>query len=174
MDAPPLARDMKTADGTTRVIGSAEEAAFYLLPSVGLTWARKGQTPVLRDGDRYGHRSVISLIAATGDRHDHVQDGSDHGEDVARFVRQIRETSPTPLTMSGMGRRFIAARRSTPFDRPKIMGSSSENSCRPIVRNSMRMSKSGPMSKNMNCKSGCCIYGTTRHCHSSHLSPTSE
>ena len=99
MDAPPLARDMKTADGTTRVIGSAEEAAFYLLPSVGLTWARKGQTPVLRDGDRYGHRSVISLIAATGDRHDHVQDGSDHGEDVARFVRQIRETSPTPLTM---------------------------------------------------------------------------
>ena len=65
MDHHALARDKKTADGTPRVIGYADEAAFYLVPSVGVTWARKGQTPVLRDGDRYGHLSVISLITET-------------------------------------------------------------------------------------------------------------
>ena len=40
MDHHPLAGDKKTADGTPRVIGYADEAAFYLVPSVGLTWAR--------------------------------------------------------------------------------------------------------------------------------------
>jgi transposase len=95
----PLARDKKTTDGTTRVIGYADEAAFYLVPSVGLTWARKGQTPVLREGDRYGHLAVISLITATGDLHYQIQDGSYHGEDIVRFLRQLRETYPTTLTM---------------------------------------------------------------------------
>lgn len=98
-----LAGDQKTADGTTRVIGYADEAAFYLVPSVGLTWARKGQTPVLRDGDRYGHLAVISLITATGDLYYQVQDGSSHSEDVVRFLQHIQETSPTPLTMIGDG-----------------------------------------------------------------------
>lgn len=99
MERDALARDKKTADGTTRVIGYADEAAFYLLPSVGVTWARKGQTPVLREGDRYGHLSVISLITVTGDLYYQVQDGSYHGEDVVRFLRQIRESAPTPLTL---------------------------------------------------------------------------
>jgi len=90
---------MKTTEGTTRVIGDADEAAFYLVPSVGVTWARTGPTPVLRDGDRYRHLSVIGLITTTGDLHDQVQDGSDQSEDVVRFLRQVRETSPSTLTM---------------------------------------------------------------------------
>jgi hypothetical protein len=43
-----------------------DEAAFYLLPSVGWTWARKGQTPVLREGDRHPHVSAIRLVTETG------------------------------------------------------------------------------------------------------------
>ena len=99
MDHHPLAGDKKTADGTPRVIGYADEAAFYLVPSVGLTWARKGQTPVLRDGDRSGHLSVISLITETGDLSYQIQDGSYQGDDVVRFLRQVRGIYPTTLTM---------------------------------------------------------------------------
>lgn len=99
METHPLAGDTKTADAASRVIGDADDAAFYLVPSVGLTWARKGQTPMLRDGDRYGHLSVISLITETGDLCDRIQDGSDHGDDVVRFLRQVRETYPTTVTM---------------------------------------------------------------------------
>lgn len=65
----PVAGDKKTADGPPRMIGYADEAACYVLPSVGFTWARKGQTPVLRDGDRDAHLSVSSLLTATGDVH---------------------------------------------------------------------------------------------------------
>lgn len=99
MERHPLAGDKKTADSAPRVIGYADEAAFYLLPSVGFTWARKGQTPVLRDGDRYRHLSVISLITATGDLHYHLQEGSYQGDDVVRFLRHVRESYPTTLTM---------------------------------------------------------------------------
>ena len=99
MDHHTLAGDKKTADDTPRVIGYADEAAFYVVPSVGFTWARTGQTPVLRDGDRYSHLAVISVIIATGDLHDQVQSGSYHGEDVVRCLRQIREMYPTTLTV---------------------------------------------------------------------------
>ncbi len=81
------------------MIGYADEAAFYLVPSVGVTWARKGQTPVLRDGDRDGHLSVISLITETGDLHYQVQDSNYHRDDMVRFVRQVRETYPTTVTL---------------------------------------------------------------------------
>ena len=94
-----LVGDKKTADGTPRVIGYADEASFSLVPSVGLTWARKGQTPVLRDGDRYRHLSVISLITETGDLSYQIQDGSYQGDDVVRFLRQVRGIYPTTLTM---------------------------------------------------------------------------
>lgn len=99
MENHPVAGDKKTADGTPRMIGYADEAACYLLPSVGFTWARKGQTPVLRDGDRDGHLSVISLITATGDVHYQVQDRSYQGDDIVRFLRHLREAYPTTLTM---------------------------------------------------------------------------
>jgi len=99
MEPHALAGDKKTAEGTTRVIGYADEAAFYVVPSVGVTWARKGQTPVLCDGDRYGHLSVISLITETGDLHYQVQGSSYHGEDIVRCLRQVRETYPTTVTL---------------------------------------------------------------------------
>lgn len=99
MENHTLAGDKKTAGDTPRLIGYADEAAFYLAPSVGVTWARKGQTPVLRDGDRYGHLSVISLITETGDLDYRIQDHRFHGDDVVRFLRQVREQRSTKLTM---------------------------------------------------------------------------
>ena len=147
MENHALASEKKTADGTPRVIGYADEAAFYLVPSVGVTWARKGQTPVLCDGDRYGHLSVISLITETGDLCYQIQDGSYHGDDVVRCLRQVRETYPTTVTMMWDG----VATRSTPSCGRRITGRFSWNSCPPTARNSMRMSRCGRMSKSLNC-----------------------
>jgi len=94
-----LAGEKNTADGPPRVIGYADDASCYLVPSVGLTWARTGQTPVLRDGDRSRHLAVICLITETGDLSDQIQDGSYQGDDVVRCLRQVRGTSPTTLTL---------------------------------------------------------------------------
>jgi transposase len=81
------------------VIGYGDESAFYWLPCVGVTWARQGQTPVLRDGDRYAHLSVISLMTETGDLCYQIQERSYDGDGVVRFLNQVRETQPTPLTV---------------------------------------------------------------------------
>ena len=146
MEYAPLAGDKKTAGGAPRVIGYADEAAFYLVPSVGLTWARTGQTPVLREGERYGHLSVISLITETGDLRYQIQDSSYQGDDVVRFLRQMRETYPTTLTLIWDGASIHRGEAVKTFCRRKIMASSSWNNCLRIARNSM------PMRKNMNCK----------------------
>lgn len=53
-----------------------DESAFYLLPGVVRTWARVGQTPILKSPKKYEHLSVASAITADG-----------------RLVTQIRETS---------------------------------------------------------------------------------
>lgn len=99
MENHPLAGDQKTAEAEQRVIGYGDESAFYLLPSVGFTWARRGQTPVLREGDRYQHLSVISLITETGELEYRIQDRSYDGEGVVRFLHQVRETFSTKLTI---------------------------------------------------------------------------
>lgn len=81
------------------MIGYGDEAAFYLLPCVGSTWARKGQTPVLRDGDRYQHLSVMSLITETGDLCYHLQETSYDGEGVVSFLKHLRAVHQTLLTV---------------------------------------------------------------------------
>lgn len=91
--------DKKTAEEEQRVIGYVDESAFYLLPCVGYTWARKGQTPVLRDGDRYQHLSVISVITETGDLEYHLQECSYDGTGVVSFLKQVREAQQTLLTL---------------------------------------------------------------------------
>lgn len=81
------------------MIGYGDESALYLLPCVGYTWARKGKTPVLRDGDRYQHLSVISVITETGALWYQIQRTSYDGDGVVRFLKQIREAQQTRLTM---------------------------------------------------------------------------
>ena len=81
------------------MIGYVDESAFYLLPCVGYTWARKGQTPVLRDGDRYQHLSVISVITEMGDLEYHLQECSYDGTGVVRFLKQVREAQQTLFTL---------------------------------------------------------------------------
>jgi len=117
-----LAGDKKTADDTPRMIGYADEAAFYVVPSVGVTWARTGQTPVLRDGDRSRHLSVISLITETGDLHYQVQDGSYQGEDLVRCLRQVREFYPTTLTLIWDGAPLHRGEAVNTFLRPENHG----------------------------------------------------
>ena len=99
MENDHAARDKKTAETAGRVIGYADEAAFYLLPCTGYTWGRTGHTPVLQEGDQYQHVSVISAITETGDLIYHVQDGSFTGEGVVTFLNALRATCASPLTL---------------------------------------------------------------------------
>ena len=81
------------------MIGDGDESAFYLLPCVGYTWARKGRTPILRDGDRYAHLSVISVITEMGDLCYQIQTTRYDGEGVVRFLSALREAQQTRLTV---------------------------------------------------------------------------
>lgn len=81
------------------MIGYVDESALYLLPCVGYTWARKGHTPVLRDGDRYQHLSVMSVITETGDLDYHIQDERYDGEGGVSFLKQGCAAQQTMLTL---------------------------------------------------------------------------
>ena len=81
------------------MIGYADEAACYLLPCTGYTWARTGHTPVLQEGDQYQHVSVISAMTETGELLYHIQENSFTGDAVVTFLKELRATCASPLTL---------------------------------------------------------------------------
>lgn len=85
------------------MIGEGDEAAWYLLPCVGYPWARKGQTPGLREGDRDQHLSVIRVMTETGELGYQIQDTSDDGDGVVSFLKQVHAAQQTMLTLIGEG-----------------------------------------------------------------------
>jgi len=61
------------------------------------TWSPKGQTPVLEQGCRYKHLSVISAVAETGQFYYAIQEESFTGEAVVKFLRYLFEEMSYPL-----------------------------------------------------------------------------
>lgn len=65
-------------------VAFADEAGFYLLPSVVRTWAKVGQTPRLKTPTKYEHLSVASAITTQG-----------------QLLTQMRSTTFTGAAMVG-------------------------------------------------------------------------
>ncbi len=78
MEAAALAGAQKGAVRERRTIVYVDESGFYLLPGLVRTWAKKGQTPLLRVPLARDHLSAICAL---------VQNGRQRG----RLLMQIRE-----------------------------------------------------------------------------------
>lgn len=66
-----------------------DEAGFYLLPSVVRTWAKVGQTPILKTPTKYAHLSAISAITMAGRLVTQVREGTFNGVGVVRFLKHL-------------------------------------------------------------------------------------
>jgi transposase len=53
------------------------------------TWARRGQTPVIKEGCRYKHLSAISAISEFGDFCFHIRKESFDGKGIVEFLRKL-------------------------------------------------------------------------------------
>jgi transposase len=84
-----LARGQKKAAEETRLVVWVDQSGFYLLPHHVRTWARHGQTPVLRVPLTRDHRSAIAAITADHRLVMQTQTGAYHSTDVVRFLRLL-------------------------------------------------------------------------------------
>ena len=66
-----------------------DESAFYLLPSVVRTWAREGQTPLLRPMTRKEHLSVASAISLQGELITKTQESAFNGSGTVAFLKHL-------------------------------------------------------------------------------------
>ena len=66
-----------------------DQSGFYLLPHHVRTWARQGQTPVLRVPLTRDHRSAIAAITADHRLLMQTQSEAYHSTDVVRFLRLL-------------------------------------------------------------------------------------
>jgi transposase len=82
---------------TTVLFG--DESAFYLLPSVVRTWARVGQTPVLRPVTRREHLSVASAIGMQGELITQTQEKSFNGAGIVSFLSHLLEEIPGKIVL---------------------------------------------------------------------------
>lgn len=67
----------------------ADESAFYLLPSVVRTWAKKGQTPLLRPTTKREHLSVASAVSTQGRLVTMQQRVAFNGAGIVSFLRHL-------------------------------------------------------------------------------------
>jgi transposase len=79
----------KRAERAGATIAFVDEAAFYLLPCVVRTWARVGQTPVLKTPTKYEHLSVASAITLDGRLITRVRDSAFNGAAVVAFLGHL-------------------------------------------------------------------------------------
>ena len=84
-----LASAQKKAADERRVIVWVDQSGFYLLPHHIRTWARHGQTPVLRVPLTRDHRSAIAAITADQRLVMQTQTEAYHSTDVVRFLRLL-------------------------------------------------------------------------------------
>ena len=97
MAGPDLARPSSKAQAEERTILFVDEAGFYLLPFVARTYARRGQTPVLRTPLTRDHLSVISAVTPDGRLFVHVQEQAFRGPAIVAFLRQLLRQIPGKL-----------------------------------------------------------------------------
>jgi transposase len=67
----------------------ADESAFYLLPAIVRTWAKKGHTPVLHTTTRREHLSVASAIGLNGQLVSRTQETAFDGAGVVAFLKHL-------------------------------------------------------------------------------------
>ena len=84
-----MARARKKARREDRTIVFIDEAGFYLLAASVMTYAPKGQTPVLRVPLTRDHISVISAITPDGKLYIHMQDKAFKGETIVSFLKHV-------------------------------------------------------------------------------------
>ena len=66
-----------------------DEAGFYLLAAAVLTYAPKGQTPILQVPLTWDHLSVISAITPDGKLYVHIQDKAFKGDSIVQFLKHL-------------------------------------------------------------------------------------
>jgi len=66
-----------------------DEAGFYLLAAAVMTYAPKGQTPLLRVPLSWGHLSLIDAITPDGKLYVHMQDKAFKGETIVQFLKPL-------------------------------------------------------------------------------------
>lgn len=69
-----------------------DESGFYPLPAVALTWAPRGQTPILTEWQTRDHLSVISGIPRDGRCAFRTYDTTINGQLAARFLKHLQHT----------------------------------------------------------------------------------
>lgn len=69
-----------------------DESGFYPLPAVALTWAPRGQTPILSEWQTRDHLSVISGITRDGRCAFRTYKTAINGELAARFLKHLQHT----------------------------------------------------------------------------------
>ena len=92
---PPC--DQKKISQENRTLVCLDEAAFYLLPSVGYPWAPRGQPPILSEVCSRDHLSAISAITPQGKLYLHLQEYPFNGMDVVHFLCHLLGQIPGKL-----------------------------------------------------------------------------
>ena len=88
---------IKKVTQENRTLVCIDEAAFYLLPSVGYTWAPQGQPPILSEVCSRDHLSAISAITPQGKLYLHLQEHASDAMDVVHFLCHILGQIPGKL-----------------------------------------------------------------------------
>jgi transposase len=108
------------ADEASRIPVFVDESGFYLRPGVVKTYAPKGRTPILREGQSRDHLSVMSGITPQGKRYTRVRQISLTALDRVPFLRHLLcETASrrlvlwdgSPIHRGAAGRDFLAEDR---------------------------------------------------------------
>lgn len=84
-----MARSSKKAEREGRTIVFIDEAGFYLLAAAVLTYAPKGQTPLLRVPLTWDHLSIIGAITPAGKLYIHIQDKAFNGDTIVAFLKHL-------------------------------------------------------------------------------------
>jgi transposase len=66
-----------------------DEAGFYLLPGSVLTYAPRGQTPILKVPLTWDHLSVIGAITPQGKLYVHIQEKAFNGTTIVQFLKHL-------------------------------------------------------------------------------------
>jgi transposase len=74
-----------------------DEAGFYLLPFVVLTYAPRGQTPVLAETVTHDHLAVISGVTPEGNLFWQIYERPLTGAEVVQFLKHLERCLPGPL-----------------------------------------------------------------------------
>lgn len=84
----------------------ADEAGFYLLPSVVRTWAKKGKTPVLKAPTTHEHLSVASAVTTTGKLVTLTRTRTFDGVAIVDFLKHLLRQIPGKVTLIWDGARI--------------------------------------------------------------------